>query len=108
MWNSQKFDRALKSLPGLYSSESVRAEDKTIYMHLFYGGCDWWVSEGDASEGVLFGFACLGDWDNAEWGYVSIEELKSLRTRSGEIDFDCHWTPCKFADIPAIKEHVRF
>jgi hypothetical protein len=122
MWNDKRFDRAAKKLPALYSTEEIKAEDKQIVMHLFIGGCDWWVCEGDVKEGVLFGYAVLNqDWDNAEWGYASIEELKATRIptkgrdiKTGkeismgyiEVDYDMHWQAIKFSDIPAIHENV--
>lgn len=122
MWNSKNFDQAVKRLPALYSTEDVPAEDKKIAMHLFIGGSDWYICEGDKKEGVLFGFACLnGDWGFAEWGYASIEELKALReTMKGrdaktgeelkmgyaEVDYDLHWKPCRFADIPEVLANV--
>lgn len=122
MWNTKKFDEAVKALPALYSTENIKAEDKPIAMHLFIGGSDWYVCEGDASEGVLFGFTCLnGEWGFAEWGYSSIKELKSLKiaikgkdmqtgkplkTGYAEVDYDLHWKACKFADIPAVRENL--
>lgn len=122
MWNARNFDLAVKRLPALYSTEGVKAENKTIAMHLFIGGSDWYVCEGDKEEGVLFGFACLnGDWGFAEWGYASIDELKALKVpmkgrdaKTGkelkmgyaEVDYDLHWKPCRFADIPEVLANV--
>lgn len=122
MWNTRNFDLAVKRLPALYSTEDVPAEDKKIAMHLFIGGSDWYICEGDKEEGVLFGFACLnGDWGFAEWGYASIEELKALRVPMkgrdattgkpmnmgyAEVDYDLHWKPCRFADTPEVLANV--
>ena len=108
MWNAKTFDKAVKALPKLYSTDGIKAENKTIAMHLFIGGSDWYVCEGDANEGLLFGFACLNqEWGFAEWGYASIEELKAIRVRGVEVDFDLHWKPTRFADIPQIRENVH-
>ncbi|MCR9096386.1 MAG: DUF2958 domain-containing protein [bacterium] len=40
---------------------------------------------------------------DAEWGYFSLPELRSLRTRSGiEVDRDLHWTPTRAGAIQRI------
>lgn len=115
MWNEQKFNKAVEKLPKLYSTENINTKEKIVRMHLFIGGSDWYIIEGDVKEGVLFGFACLnGDWQNAEWGYVSIEELKSLKIPYmmrgkrifQEIDFDLYWSPIAFAKIDSIQKNV--
>ena len=130
MWNDKAFDKAVKALPALYSGEFVKAQDKIMAVHCFIGGSDWWFCEARVEEGLLYGFACLnGDWQNAEWGYSSIEELKGIKIpksinrdiiaevkrRNGkpdtiqvyqEIDFDLHWTPCIFIDIPKVAEEL--
>lgn len=122
MWNSRKFDQAVKQLPKLYSTENIRAEDKPIAMHLFIGGSDWYICEGDASEGLLFGFAVLnGEWQFAEWGYASIEELKELKIAMkgkdiqtgkalkmgfAEVDFDLHWKLTLFSQIPQVRKNL--
>lgn len=123
MWNANAFDNAILRLPALFSTEGVEAADKMILVHLFVGSADWYICEADLNNNELFGFACLGDWDMAEWGYISIAELKELRlkskmidhatgreltstTRSIEVDYDLHWKPCRFADIPKVKENL--
>lgn len=117
MWNSKAFDKAVKALPALYGTEEIKAQDKIMGVHCFIGGSDWWFCEARVEEGLLYGFACLNeDWQNAEWGYSSIEELKSARgnmeicgevaTGSVHIDFDLHWTPTRFADIPKVAEEL--
>ena len=57
----------LARIPGLYGTEPVPTGDKTIWLHYFAGPCDWWVAEYDPASGDAFGYACLGDPDNAEW-----------------------------------------
>ena len=89
MWN-EPTEKQLNKLPRLYSTEDVRIPDKIIGMHFFIGGCDWWIVESD-ENGLMFGFANLGDPQNAEWGYICLDELKSIK-RQGvfEIDRDLH------------------
>jgi hypothetical protein len=119
MWNERSFDRAVEKLPKLYSNEQVKTEDQIVHMHLFIGGTDWWITEGDAEEGILFGFCCLdGDWQNAKWGCASIEELKavgapvsvidgqtskSMGSFRARVDLDIPWRVRKFSEIEAIK-----
>lgn len=100
MWNEPGNDE-LNRLPALYSTENVSLEDKLIHMHFFLGGCDWYVAEYGREERIFFGYAILNDdLDNAEWGYVSFDELRELRTSSGiEVDRDLHWSPLKYSQI---------
>ena len=46
----------------------------------FVGGCDWWVVELDSAERpqLAFGYACLGDPQMAEWGYIDLHELVEI------------------------------
>lgn len=61
------------------------------YLHFFNGSSDWYVHEIN-SDGVMFGYAVLnGDWQMAEWGYTSLEELKDSDDWNLNLDF--YWTP---------------
>lgn len=78
-------------LPALYSTEKVELADKVIRAHYFVAGCDWWLVELDAT-GTAFGYVCLGDPDNAEWGYIDLTELEAVRVRGMfVVERDCHW-----------------
>ena len=58
----------LDKIPRLYQTEHTSLMDKTIWLHFFIGGCDWYIAEYDG-EDLFFGFAILnGDLINAEWG----------------------------------------
>lgn len=104
MWNEPSA-RELAKLPRLYDTEMVSLEDKLIHMHFFLGGCDWYVAEYDPTDRIIFGYAILNDdLENAEWGYVSIDELRELRTPSGiEVDRDLHWKVRRAGDVDRIK-----
>ena len=52
--------------------------DKLIVVHYYLGACHWWLVEYDPDERRGFGYVCLGDPINAEWGYVSLDELEQL------------------------------
>jgi hypothetical protein len=97
MWNEPTPDR-LKEMPDLYSSEDVNLEDKIIVEHFFIGGFDWYIAESD-DKGLMFGFVNLNDPQMAEWGYVSLNELKEIKVAPFEVDRDLHWTPKKFSEI---------
>ena len=77
----------MERIPRLYETEHVRLRDKMIYLHFFIGGCDWWIAEYDGDD-IFFGFVILNDdLFNAEWGYFSFSELKSIKT--GWLEIDC-------------------
>lgn len=101
MWNPPTM-QDLSHIPGLYQTEHVPAKTKVIHQHFFLGGCDWYATEFDG-EDVFFGYVVLnGDYDNAEWGYFSLVELRNVSIHGMRIDRDLHWEPVRFADIPDI------
>ena len=104
MWNKPSSEE-LSKIPALYSSESVSLKEKMIYMHFFIGGCDWYAAEYQPEEKLFFGFAILNnDFECAEWGYFSLEELSSLKVEFVEVDLDLHFTPVKAIDIENIRK----
>ena len=101
MWN-EPTKKQLEAIPKLYATEEVKAADKIIFLHFFIGGCDWYVAEFDG-EDTFFGYAILNsDTEMAEWGYVNLSELKSLKVHGIEIDRELNWTPKKASLIPKI------
>jgi hypothetical protein len=84
MWNEPNEER-LAAIPPLYESESIPLKEKTIHLHFFIGGCDWYIAEYDDDD-LFFEYAILNDMQNAEWGYVSFSELKSINISRVEID----------------------
>lgn len=104
MWNIPTEERLAK-MPKLYETEHVPLEDKLIYLHFFIASCDWYIAEFDG-EDILWGFAILNnDLQNAEWGYISFSELKSIKTQ-GWLEIDCEteeiWQICKASEIEKI------
>lgn len=104
---------ALDRLPRLYQTEAVPIEETVIHLHFFIGACDWWAAEFDG-EDLFFGFVCLGDPINAEWGYFRLSELRDTRVvtelrdgRTGEVlgkvpvevEFDAFWRPRPFGEV---------
>ena len=86
MWNTPTQER-LSRIPKLYETEGTPLQQKLIYLHFFIGGCDWYPVEFDGKD-LFFGFVILNDIENAEWGYFSLSELKSIRL-SGYYEIDC-------------------
>ena len=102
MWNMPS-EAELLTIPKFYSSEEVPLKEKMIYMHFFIGGCDWYAAEYSPEERCFFGFAILNsDYEMAEWGYFSLDELASLKVKFLEVDKDCFWTPKKACEIEKI------
>ena len=102
MWNKPTQNQ-LNKIPRLYETEGVSVEDKKIYMHFFLGGCDWYIAEYDGQD-TFFGYTILnGDHQMTSWGYISFDELKSVKVqRFMEVDRDMRWKVKKASDIQKI------
>jgi len=89
---------ALESIPLLYETEAVPLEQKLVHLHYFVGSCDWYVAELDDDSWSAFGYANLGDAQNAEWGYFSLPELEAVVVRPGfVVERDLCWTAQSFS-----------
>lgn len=64
--------------PPLYSQDG-KGYDAEVHAHYFVAAADWLVTEYDPDQDLAFGWACLGDRQMAELGYVSLAELESTR-----------------------------
>jgi len=105
MWNLN--EEQLKAIPKLYETEHVPIMEKIINAHIYIAGCDWYIAE--ASDDILWGFAIInGDLVNAEWGYVSLEELKSIKIGWLECDFDLYWEPKPASEVEIIRRAHRW
>ena len=88
----------VKNIPTLDETADMNIEDQFIYAKLFnpIGSGTWYISSFDSGENMAFGFVCLGDSDSAELGYISIDELESIRLPMGlkiERDLNFYKTP---------------
>lgn len=105
MWNKPTTEE-LQRLPALYATEKRPAPEKTIHMHFFFGGCDWYAAEFDG-EDTFFGFAVLhGDLECAEWGYFSLSELEDINIHGLEVGRELYWKELPAGRIEAIKEWI--
>ena len=104
MWNRPTSDE-LSKLQAYYASEDTPLKEKIIRMHFFLGGCDWYAVEFSPEERIFFGFVILNnDYEMAEWGYFSLEELMSIKVKWLEVDRDLHWKPRKAIEVEEIRK----
>jgi len=105
MWNEPTKERLVK-VPGLYETENVPLKDKLVHLHFFIGGCDWYICETDGKD-LIWGFCIINnDYEMAEWGYVSLSELRSIKI-DGWLEVDCEleefWQVKKAKEIDKIR-----
>jgi len=110
MWNEPSKERLAK-IPKLYETEHTPLNEKLIYLHFFIRGCDWFIAEYDGND-MFFGFAVLNnDFDMAEWGYLSFNELKSIKVQSW-LEVDCEleefWKIRKASEVEIIRKAHRW
>lgn len=101
MWNVPN-EKRLAKIP--CNPEVQAILDKLVYLHFFIGGCDWYVTEFDGKDS-FFGYVILNDdIQNAEFGYFSFSELKSIQV-GGYAEIDCEHA--KYFPIQKIKDITR-
>ena len=90
----------------MYETEGIPFKRKIIHRRyqLDYVGFYWLIAELDREKNLAFGYANLSDDQNAEWGYVSIEELLE-----NGAELDRTWKPCTYSEAMERikKEHSR-
>ena len=68
--------------------DKLKLKDQIVKAHFFYGQTDWYILDYDPSENMFFGYVILnGDTQNSEAGYISIDELHTIKG----IELDFHW-----------------
>jgi hypothetical protein len=73
----ERLETRLRNCPTIGGTENMK-EHPAIF-HYFYGGTDMYVCEYEPETGVMFGFVILnGDFQNAEFGYVRLEEILTI------------------------------
>jgi len=73
------------TIPAMYATEDVDAEQKTLYAHYFVAGADWYVAELDPTSGLAFGHADLGV---PEWGFFDLVEMEAIVAHNGLVIVD--------------------
>ena len=77
----------VEGMPALYETDGMGA-DAPVSLHYFRGGMDWFITEAeDPENGIMFGFACLGDPAFAELGSIGVAELTD-----NDVELDFHWS----------------
>jgi hypothetical protein len=87
----------INTMPHLYQTEEIKTDDKIVYLHYFRRESAFYIVERNmaAVQHEAFGYSVLnGDYQMAEWGYVSIVELIQ-----NNIELDFYWTPKPFSEV---------
>ena len=106
----KRLSEIITVMPNTYESDCENQQ--ILHLHYFYANCDWYIiekdcgnSEDDKKSGLeiggqyqAFGYANLGDDQNAEFGYISIKELIEY---GAELDF--HFTPITYKQLKSKK-----
>lgn len=80
----------IESLLDAYKGKKGEWKESIIYLHYFYSGSDWWITDFNLKEKMAFGYVVLnGDTQMSEFSHISLEELKN--TQPVELDF--YWKP---------------
>lgn len=92
----------------LYSQDGKGGEAKVVAKFFSpVGAATWFVTEGEKKNGdwLFFGYANLGDDQNAEFGYFRLSDLENLRLPYGMgIERDLYFEPGKTNIYDAIKQ----
>jgi hypothetical protein len=108
----------IKSLPDIYGTEkmlmseikktgnkNLKSEDFIKYpIRFFLGQSQFFISEWNGEDEVYCYVVLNDDWQNAELGYNSLSEIKSLKMTKDfpqPIELDFYWTPKTLNQIKA-------
>ena len=97
-------------VPGLYETDSIKAEDKIIPLKYFSAAGDWYIAEADFETGEAFGYVILGGMpEGQEWGYIDLHELEELNLYRGLVivERDKFWSPKRFGDIEKTSTGIK-
>jgi hypothetical protein len=97
-------DELQQVLPSLYAQEGN--DNPMVYAKFFTpdSSWTWYVTEGSPENcGFIFFGYVVGQ--EREWGYFSLENLRSIRGPIGlSVERDLHFTPRRFSDTDAGKK----
>lgn len=89
------------ALPSLEETAEYSIDDHTVHLKLFTpdAGATWHIVAGDIEDGMLFGLCDLG-LGFPELGYVSLEELKTVRGKLGlPVERDKFWSATPLREV---------
>lgn len=92
----ERLENMIKDMPQTYGQDGL-GQNSFVFLHYFAGDSDWYITEKDMGKPTdsdyqiqAYGYVVLnGDTQNAEWGYVNIQELKSIP----QVQLDFFWNP---------------
>ncbi|GAA4259845.1 hypothetical protein [Dactylosporangium darangshiense] len=73
-----------------------------MLVHYRLGACDWWICKYDPQTGEAYGYTCVGDPFNAEWGYIPLTELEQMQAGPEGLLIvwrDLSWEPVPFSQV---------
>jgi hypothetical protein len=77
MWHAPTPEQ-LARIPRLYTNLDVPRHQRFIYLHLTFGGSQFFVAEISESHEFIWAFSII-DFDEGKWRVSSLSELKTLR-----------------------------
>lgn len=81
-----RLEKEIKETPNLYSQDG-KGKEAIVHFHYFVGGSDWFITELNLDERLMFGYVVLdGDMINSEFGYISLDEITSV-----DVELDFHF-----------------
>ena len=81
----ERLNRTAGSIPAIGATDGMR--EHPAILHYFCGGTDIFICEYDGTD-QMFGFSILnGDYEMAEFGYISLSEIK----RIAPMNLDYYW-----------------
>lgn len=91
-WDAHNLRGALEKLPPFDpEGEYTSADTPTVKLFTPDAGATWFLTEFDPEEGLAFGLCDLG-LGFPELGYVSVDELESVRGKFGlRVEVDLYW-----------------
>lgn len=95
-----------KQIPKLYATDDELLGDRTAYARYFHPMSAYtaYLLEYDPKEKLGFGLTTMGhEW---ELGYMSIEEMQSVKVMGLGIERDIHFQPKTLSQIEELKEYI--
>lgn len=96
---TKEIEKRLEKYP-FYSQDGKKKEAIAVAkFFLCVGAWTWYILEADLQDNLVYGIAISGDGE-AEYAYMGIDELQSIRLRSGlAIERDTLFYPTPLKDI---------
>lgn len=92
-------------------SQEGKGKDAIVVLKIFNpaGSQTWYLTEYDSKDRLFFGFVSLFGGADDEWGYVSLDELESVKLPFGlTLERDLHFGAPKAGEVKAICMKMRW